>query len=96
MFVFVDNPSVSADNNHTERRIRPAVIMRKNSYCNRSDAGAQTQAVLMSLFRTLRLRGLDAVETLCDSIKSSLISGRPPPSSSLSHFTRLKCNKLPN
>ena len=34
--------------------IRPAVIIRKNSYCNRSQRGANTQAVLMSVYRTLQ------------------------------------------
>lgn len=75
LFVFVDNPSVAADNNHAERQIRPAVIMRKNSYCNRSEQGAETQAIFMSLFRTLHLRNADAVETLSASIKSLLTSG---------------------
>ena len=41
------------DNNHAERTIRPAVIIRKNSYGNRSQRGADCQAVLMSIFRTL-------------------------------------------
>ncbi len=75
IFTFVDHPDVPADNNHAERQIRPPVIIRKNSYCNRSVEGAETQAILMSLFRTLHLRDLDAVETLCASIKSSLTSG---------------------
>jgi len=33
------------------------VILRKNSQCNRSQRGAATQAVLMSVYRTLKLRG---------------------------------------
>lgn len=79
LFVFVDNMAVAPDNNHAERQIRPAVNMRKNSYGNRSCQGAETQAVLMSLFRTLHLRGLDPVETLCSLIKSSLTTGSLPP-----------------
>jgi len=49
---------VPSDNNHGERQIRPAVIIRKNSLCNRSEQGAATQAILMSIYRTLKLRGL--------------------------------------
>jgi len=64
IFTFVTNPGVSADNNHAERQIRPAVIMRKNSYCNRSKQGANTQAILMSIFRTLHLRKIDSIATL--------------------------------
>lgn len=79
LFVFVDNPAVAADNNHAERQIRPAVAMRKNSYGNRSAQGAETQAVLMSLFRTLHIRGLDPVETLCSLIKAFLSTGSLPP-----------------
>ncbi len=79
LFIFVDNPSVTADNNHAERQIRPAVNMRKNSYGNRSEQGAETQAVLMSLFRTLHIRGLDPVETLFSIVKSFLATGSLPP-----------------
>lgn len=74
LFTFVDNPAVTADNNHAERQIRPAVILRKNSYCNRSEQGAETQAILMSIFRTLHLRNADAVETLRASLKSLVAS----------------------
>ena len=52
LFTFLDQPDVPFDNNAAERAIRPAVIIRKNSYGNRSDAGADSQAVLMSIFRT--------------------------------------------
>jgi transposase len=78
LFVFVDNPSVSADNNHAERQIRPAVNMRKNSYGNRSEQGAHTQAVLMSLFRTLHIRGLDPVESIYSLVKAFLATGSMP------------------
>ena len=50
LFTFLDQPGVPFDNNHAERSIRPAVIIRKNSYGNRSEQGADTQAVLMSIF----------------------------------------------
>lgn len=53
---------VSPYNNHAEQQIRPAVINRKISQQNRSDAGAQAQAILMSLLRTAALQGLNPVE----------------------------------
>jgi hypothetical protein len=40
LFTFLDTPGVPPDNNHGERQIRPAVIIRKNSLCNRSEQGA--------------------------------------------------------
>ena len=50
LFTFLDFPSVSPYNNHAERLIRPSVISRKISQQNRSQRGAETQAILMSLF----------------------------------------------
>jgi hypothetical protein len=50
-----------------EREGRPAVIARKLSAGNRTEAGAETHAVLASVFRTYRRQGrdiLDAVVTL--------------------------------
>jgi hypothetical protein len=39
LFVFLYNADVPSDNNHAERVIRNGVVMRKNSYCNRSADG---------------------------------------------------------
>jgi hypothetical protein len=68
LFTFVDQPGVPFDNNHAERSIRPAVIIRKNSYSNRSRRGADCQSVLMSVFRTLKQRGHDPVTTVCRAV----------------------------
>jgi transposase len=78
LFTFLDRPEVPPDNNHGERQIRPAVIIRKNSLCNRSEGGAATQAVLMSIFRTLKLRGLDATKTIVEAAKTLLQTGKLP------------------
>lgn len=79
LFTFLDHPNAPSDNNHAEREIRPAVIMRKNSYCNRSTNGANTQAILMSVYRTLKLRGLDPLETIVNALKSYVSTGSMPP-----------------
>lgn len=79
LFTFIDYPEVPADNNLAEREIRPAVVMRKNSYCNRSERGAMTQAVLMSVFRTLRLRGVHPVDFLSRSLRAISTTGAPLP-----------------
>jgi len=78
LFTFLDYPYVPADNNFGERQIRPAVILRKNSQSNRSDRGAATQAVLMSVYRTLRLRALNPTKTIADALKTYLLTGRLP------------------
>jgi len=79
LFTFLDQPGVPFDNNHAERSIRPAVIIRKNSYGNRSEQGTDTQAVLMSIFRTLRQRGYDPIKTVTDAITNYLQTGQLPP-----------------
>ena len=79
LFTFLDEPAVPADNNHGERAIRPAVIIRKNSYGNRSQRGADTQAVLMSIYRTLKQRGHDPLATITNAVSEYLSTGKLPP-----------------
>lgn len=79
LFTFLDTPGVPPDNNHGERQIRPAVIIRKNSLCNRSEQGAATQAILMSVYRTLKLRGLDPTRVIAEALQTQLQTGKLPP-----------------
>ena len=79
LFTFLDQPGVPFDNNHAERSIRPAVILRKNSYGNRSERGADCQAVLMSVFRTLKQRGHDPIRTTIEALTLYLNTKRLPP-----------------
>ncbi len=67
------------DNNLAERAIRPAVILRKNSPSNHSEQGAATQAILMSIYRTLRLRGHDPTPTITAALRTYLPTGELPP-----------------
>jgi transposase len=79
LFTFLDHSGVPADNNHAERQIRPAVIARKNSYANGSEDGAETQAILMSVFRTLKQRGYNPVSVVIEAIGVYLRTGKLPP-----------------
>jgi hypothetical protein len=79
LFTFLDQLDVPFDNNHAERIIRPAVIIRKNSYCNRSERGADAQAVLMSIYRTLKMRGHDPIATIVKALTDYLRTGILPP-----------------
>ncbi len=79
LFTFLDHPDVPSDNNHAEREIRPAVIIRKNSLCNRSNRGAHTQAIMMSVYRTLKLGGLDPLDTIVTALREYVTSGQLPP-----------------
>jgi transposase len=78
LFTFLDQAGVPFDNNHAERAVRPAVIIRKNSYCNRSQRGADTQAVLMSIYRTLKQRGHDPIQTITQALATSITTGQLP------------------
>lgn len=79
LFTFLDVPDLPFDNNHAEREIRPAVIARKNSFHNMSERGARTQSVLMSIYRTLKLRGHDPIQTIIDALKTHTATGKLPP-----------------
>jgi transposase len=79
LFTFLDHADVPFENNHAERAIRPAVIIRKNSYANRSNRGSDAQAVLMSIFRTLKQRGCDLLDSITQALKTYLTSGKLPP-----------------
>ena len=68
MLTFMWYDDVASDNNTAERAIRPAVMIRKMSYANQSEQGATTQAVLMSVFRTLKLRKLHPIETILNAL----------------------------
>ncbi len=79
LFTFLDKPQVPFDNNLAERAIRPAVILRKASQSNRSEQGAAAQTVLMTVFRTLKLRGLDPIRTVTDALRTYVQTGELPP-----------------
>jgi len=66
-FTFLDYEGVSPYNNHAEQQMRKPVLWRRRCQQNRSGNGAEAQAVLMTIFRTAELQGLnpiDYVETL--------------------------------
>jgi transposase len=78
LFTFLGQLDVPFDNNHAEREIRPAVLMRKVSYGNRSDRGAETQEILMSVLRTLKTRGHQPLETLTNALAEYITTGQLP------------------
>jgi len=68
-------PNVPLTNNLAEQKIRPMVITRKISGGSRSDEGAMTHAVNMSVFQTIKMRNQSIIPTLRKSILNG-ISGR--------------------
>jgi hypothetical protein len=72
LFTFLDYENVSPYNNHAEQQMRKPVLTRKVSQQNRSEQGAKTQAILMSLFRSADLQKKNPVETILAMSKSIL------------------------
>lgn len=56
LFRFTQDEKIAGDNNIAERGLRKAVIIRKISNGNRSDKGAETLQVLLSIVETARLQ----------------------------------------
>ena len=70
LFTFLKRPGLEATNWPAEQAIRPAVVNRKMSGGNRTSIGAWTQAVLTTVLRTARQRGLDAMKLLVDLLRT--------------------------
>jgi transposase len=57
--LFVDHPEIPMDNNGAERAGRPAAMGRKNYYGSGSVWSGPLMAMMMTLFQTLALHGID-------------------------------------
>jgi len=51
---------------------------RKNSQSNRSEKGAASQAILMSIYRTLKLRGHNPIATVSKALRTYVQTGILP------------------
>jgi transposase len=87
MLTFLDYDQVSPYNNHAEQQMRPAVITRKISQQNRSADGAKAHAILMSLFRSAQLQGLNPVEHVLQLAHTTL-EAKPTPASASEDFKK--------
>jgi transposase len=66
LFTFLEYSDVSPYNNHAEQQVRPPVISRKISQQNRSKRGAESQAILMSLFQSAKLQEMNPIESVLE------------------------------
>jgi len=78
LFTFLDYPAVPFENNFAERMIRPAVIIRKDSLSNRSEKGASVQAMLMSIYRALKLRSHNPIAVVAKALRTHVQTGTLP------------------
>jgi len=77
LFTFLEYRNVSPYNNHGEQQMRKPAINRKISHQNRSDAGAKTQAILMTVFRSAELQELNPVETVYSIVQQFIDPNLP-------------------
>ena len=87
IFTFLYCPGLDATNYRAEQAIRPMVVTRKVWGGNRTQRGAQTQSILVSLLQTCRQQGRPAVPVLEQLLRSPnpevidlTIPDRSPPS----------------
>ena len=76
---FLDDPMIAADNNATERDIRPLAVYRKVTGGTRSTNGSLSLAHWMSVTQTLRKNGLPLRDYMV-GLHSAHLHGRAPPS----------------
>ncbi len=77
-WTFMQHEQIPLTNNHAERGLRHAVIMRKINYGVRSHRGELFRARSLSIIETCKLRGISAYHTLRDYIRAH-IAGEPMP-----------------
>jgi transposase len=75
--LFLHEPEIEPTNNRAERGLRPVVIARKVSQCSKNERGANSYAMLRTIFETLRKRTADVIGAFTD-----LLCAKPFPSPS--------------
>ena len=73
LFTFLEHEGVSPYNNHAEQQMRKPVLWRRRCQQNRSDRGMEAQAILMSVFRTAELQGLNPVDYVEAVVKEQIL-----------------------
>lgn len=76
---FIDHPEVDADNNDTERDVRPLAVYRKISGGTRSPEGSKNLAHWMSITQTLR-KNRRSLPQYINGLWRAHLRGRAPPS----------------
>jgi len=61
-FTFLRYQDVDPDNNKAERALRPSVVMRKITYGNNSQTGADNHQIIMSIVETAKINGTNPLE----------------------------------
>jgi transposase len=77
ILTFVEHPDVPSHNNYAEYLIRIGVLKRKISGGSVSVEGAESYAILLSIYVTCKLRGISFPKYLKESLKHYTKTGQP-------------------
>jgi transposase len=69
LFTFLSHPEVTADNNSSERELRPTATYRKVTGGFRSGWGADLFAAVRSVIGTAKRRGIDAYQAIRNTLR---------------------------
>ena len=69
LFTFLDHPELAADNNSSERELRPTATYRKVTGGFRSNWGAELFAAVRSVIGTATRHGSDAYQAIRDTLR---------------------------
>jgi transposase len=73
LFTFLDHPEITADNNSSERELRPTATYRKVTGGFRSGWGAEFYAGIRSITGTAKRRGMDAYQAINATLRGQTI-----------------------
>ncbi len=76
LFTFLDHPEVGADNNGSERELRPTATYRKVTGGFRSEWGASLFAAIRSVIGTAARRGIDAYQAIRMTLQGQSVLAR--------------------
>ena len=79
LIVFVDHPYIPMDNNGSERTLRNPAVGRKNYYGSGTIWSARFMAVMLSIFETLKLWGINQLQWLSEYLNACALEGGKPP-----------------
>ena len=77
MFAFLEVPGMHPTNNHAEQALRLPVIFRKICFGNRSDDGAKSMGVILSLVTTAKRQQRDPLAFLQTLIADGCHAAKP-------------------
>jgi transposase len=73
LFTFLDHPEIAADNNSSERELRPTATYRKVTGGFRSNWGADLFAAVRSVIGTAKRRGTDAYQAIHATLRGQSV-----------------------